>query len=355
MPAGALPSAPASAVRFQHLYIRNGRINFKRGPDKHPFAVVGVDGSVQRAGDGRWEIDVAGHPMRSGVVVQQPGMIRVRGNLGGTSARLRPADLAVRWQEVSLSDALRLLAGFDYGVRGQLDIEGRIGAPAPAAGVAPAGSQWSLAGVARLTGMHRWDLPPRTMDPSVNFTLDAQWWPALARAEVTRAAIEAPGSLVRGSGFAQWGRAPAYAGVMAPALSPGPDSRFHFVSSGISLNDLFRWYPAFRPSVPPEILVEGHTGMDLLIKDWPPRIERLVMATGGARMRVPGMTEALAMTGTVLRYERARGHVDLGPATLRLGAAGATATSLHLEASATPGAPWKFRSTVFGHVGDAQA
>ncbi|MGH9796294.1 MAG: AsmA family protein [Candidatus Acidiferrales bacterium] len=348
------PSAPASAVRFQDLRIRNGRINFKRGPDKHPFAVVGVDGAVERAGEGRWEIDVTGHPMRSGVMVQQPGMIHVRGRLGGTSARLRPADLAVRWQQVSLSDALRLLAGFDYGVRGQLDIEGRIGAPAPAADQ-PAGSLWRLAGVARLTGMHRWDLPPRDSDPSVNLVLDAQWWPALARAEVTRAAIEAPGSLVRGFGFAQWGRPPAHTAVADPPLSPGPDSQFHFVSSGISLNDLFRWYPAFRPGVPPEILVEGHTGMDLLIEGWPPRIERLVMATGGARMRVPGVTEALAMTGTVLRYGRTRGRVDIGPAMLRLGAPGAAATSLRLEASAAPGAPWKFRSSVSGQVGDTQA
>ena len=351
-PAAAPPSTPTAAVRFQDLLIRNGRINFKRGPDKHPFAVVGVDGTVERAGEGRWEIDVTGHPMRSGVVVQQPGMIHVRGSLGGTSARLRPADLAVRWQQVSLSDALRLVAGFDYGVRGQLDIEGRIAAPVPDSA---ADSLWSLTGVARLTGMHRWDLPPRASDPSVNLVLDAQWWPALARAEVTRAAIEAPGSLVRGSGFAQWGRAPANAAGADPPLSLGPDSRFHFVSSGISLNDLFRWYPAFRPGVPPEILVEGHTGMDLLIEGWPPRVERVVMATGGAQIRVPGMSEALAMTGTVLRYGRARGRVDLGPAMLRLGAPGAAATSLRLEASAAPGAPWKFRSTVTGQVGDTQA
>ncbi|MGH9817290.1 MAG: AsmA family protein, partial [Candidatus Acidiferrales bacterium] len=46
LPAAAPPSAPASAVRFQDLRIRNGRINFKRGSDKHPFAVVGVDGAV---------------------------------------------------------------------------------------------------------------------------------------------------------------------------------------------------------------------------------------------------------------------------------------------------------------------
>src|SRR2546427_8785724 len=43
-------------------------------------------------------LDLQAHPMRAAVVLQRSGTLRVRGTIGGTSARLRPADLRLSWE-----------------------------------------------------------------------------------------------------------------------------------------------------------------------------------------------------------------------------------------------------------------
>src|SRR2546427_10291779 len=68
-------------------------------------------------------LDLQAHPMRAAVVLQRSGTLRVRGTIGGTSARLRPADLRLSWEGASLADAARLARGTDYGVRGFLDAD----------------------------------------------------------------------------------------------------------------------------------------------------------------------------------------------------------------------------------------
>lgn len=350
-PGAALPSPepgplppPAPAPRLHRVQVEGGRINFKRGVEKHPFALVGVEGTVSRAGEGQWHLDVQGRPFRAGVVVQEAGAIRVRGTLGGTSARFRPADLAVRWEEASLSDALRLLTGSDHGVRGQLNVEGRVTAPPPEqTASSPAGSRWEMTGLVRLQGIHRWDLPPRDRDPAVNLAVEGRWWPVLARAELTRVTVESSATQIRGSGFAQWGRAPAGYTGQEPAVSAHPDAGLRLVSSGISLADLFRWYPAFRAEVSGELTVEGNAGLDLEMRGWPPRLERAMMATGGARLSGLASGVEVAVSPTVLRYERSSGRVLLDPVTLRLAPPGAgLSTLLRLEAILLPGAPWKW-------------
>lgn len=354
-PSGAPVGPPAPAVRLRRIRVEGGRINFKRGTDKHPFALVGVDGSFEQAASGEWNIDVEGRPMRAGVVVQEPGAIRVRGQLGGTSARFRPADLRASWSEASLSDALRLITGSDHGVRGVLNVEGQVRAPVPvASGDAASATRWSMAGVLRIAGVHRWDLPSRGGDPAVNLSVEADWWPVLARAEVKRIVVEGPSSEARGSGFVQWGRAPAGYRGSEPSVSAEPDSSFQLVSSAISLNDLFRWYPAFRPDVAPELAVEGNAGLDLQVRGWPPRIERVVMATDGARINIPGTAEFLGVAATVLRYERRRGFVELGPSAFLFGLAGAAPrASLRFAARVGPGPAWNLDSSLAGQAADA--
>jgi len=344
-PAEPGPPAPAEARRLDRVSIEGGRINFKRGVDKHPFAVTGVEGTVSQAGDGQWNIDVEGRPMRAGVVVQGPGTMHVRGTLGGTSARFRPANLAVAWEEVSLSDALRLLTGSDHGARGEVAIDGQVTAPPPESlSENPAAALWAFEGVLRVSGVHRWDLPPRDSDPAVNLGVAGKWWPSLARAHFERITLESSATQIRGSGFAQWGRAPAgYAG-QEPSLTPRPDSNFRFVSSGISLNDLFRWYPAFRPGVAANLQVEGFAGIDAEVHGWPLRVERVVMASGGARLR--GFTGGEAtLDSLVLRYEQRRGRVELAPVNVHLGSPSGAPSTLRIEA-AMDTAAWKIEAAL---------
>src|SRR5215469_198539 len=113
--------------------------------------------------------------------------MRLRGSIAGTTARLQPAELALTWRAASLADALRLIKENDYGVRGELDVDvnARIAGPssdpalasreAESATTLPDGARWSVTGVARLSGIHGWQLPGRGSDPAANLSVDMDW------------------------------------------------------------------------------------------------------------------------------------------------------------------------------------
>ena len=122
-PAGEVPvgpSFPSSPLRFRRIEVDGGRINFKHGDEKLPFAFVGVTGNVETDRPGRWRMNLDATPWRAAVVLQQVGTIHLSGDLGGTSSRLRPAALDVSWNDASLSDVLRLARRDDDGIRGAL-------------------------------------------------------------------------------------------------------------------------------------------------------------------------------------------------------------------------------------------
>src|SRR6266849_3842452 len=104
--------------RLQKIAIDDGRINFKMGDEKLPFAFLGVSGSIEQVAPGRWRLQLEAQPWRSGVTLQSTGTLLVRGDVAGTSARLQPAELHLQWDKVSLADLFRLFRGQDYGVRG---------------------------------------------------------------------------------------------------------------------------------------------------------------------------------------------------------------------------------------------
>ena len=116
------PQVPSSTLRFERIDIEGGRVNFKRADEKLPFAFVDVRGTVHADGPGRWQMNIAASPWRASIVTQQPGSIYVAGHVGGTSSRLLPAVLDFSWTDASISDALRLIGGDDYGVRGALAV-----------------------------------------------------------------------------------------------------------------------------------------------------------------------------------------------------------------------------------------
>jgi len=309
-------------ARLYRIEIDRGRINFKRGVDKYPFALVDVKGYVAQEGAGRWRIDLKARPMRAAVVLQDVGTISVGGRIGGTSARLRPVDLALAWQDASLADVLRLARGQDYGVRGRLALEMAARSD---------GGQWSFAATARVKNLHRWDLPPRPSDPALNLIFEARWWPEQARIAFSKSVLEAPRSNVRASGFVQWAQ---------PA-----GTHFQLLSTGIHLQDLLDWYRSFHPGVAEDLALEGDAGLDLQIGGWPPWIEQGILATDGARMRFGDLREPIRLGRAVVRIER--GGAELLPAVLTLGRQGA---SFRIDAKARHRSAWTFALNVVGQT-----
>ncbi|MBI1750259.1 MAG: AsmA family protein [Acidobacteria bacterium] len=347
-PRGALGSPSPGATIHQTLFTRvnidAGRINFKRGVDKHPFAFVNVEGFVERDSAGRWRVDLEASVMRAAVSVQEPGTIRLRGRIGSAASRLQPAELILTWQEASLSDALRLARGHDFGVRGGFELAVTASVPPPSTGPAV----WAFNGDLRLRQVHGWDLPQRPSDPGLNLAVEAKWTPQQARVEFAKILLDAPQSNLRASGALQWARP--------------QDSSFRVLSSGVSLNDLLDWYRAFRPGVAPGLRIDGNAGLDAELAGWPIAVRRAALATGGALIRVPGLRDPLALGRAILRWRgkpAARATVprfELQLATLSLGPS--RRNELRLDGSASPGAslahPWDFTLNLAGQSDRAQ-
>ena len=251
------PPRDARAARPYQINVQGGRINFKQGDNKSPFALVDVTGRVGQNGEGRWQLDLEARPLRAGVELQDIGTLRLRGSIAGTTARLQPAEINLTWRAASLADALRLVREDDYGIRGQLDVElnARIApqAPSPIRSADPGGAQWSVSGVARMTRMHGWRLPERGTDPAANLAVEMNWRLGEPHAEIRKLIVEMPASRLQGNGELDW----------AQGLHP----QLHIESSTLALADVLSWYRALQPDVAEDLRADCVLGLDLDLAD----------------------------------------------------------------------------------------
>lgn len=292
---------PAHASRID---IAAGRINFKKGVEKLPFAFVDVNGSVNLQAAGRWSLDLQARPARAAVILQRSGTLRLRGTIGGTSARLQPADLRLTWEGASLADAARLARGTDYGLRGLLDADF-------AARINPSGdetdSPWKIEGGLRLQAIHRWDLVARPDNPAVNLQLTAAWRPGEARLEVEHWLMEAPHSNLNGDASVDW--------------SYGFDPEVRVLDSAIGFPDLVTWSHAFFPGRAEDLDIDGSASMEAKLAGWPLRIEDLSIASGGASVRTysnPAGSKAAAIRVGPVQASWSRSSLLLAPVAVRL-------------------------------------
>ncbi|HVA94661.1 MAG TPA: AsmA family protein, partial [Candidatus Dormibacteraeota bacterium] len=300
---GPLAASRGRAARLTSIDVDGGRIDFKQQDNKSPFALTDVSGSVEQDRTGRWQLDLEARPMRAGVELQDIGLLRLRGTIAGTSARLQPAELNLTWRAASLADALRLAREKDYGMRGQLtlDLNARVAPPAP--GAAPvsgsSGAQWSISAVARMTGIHGWNLPVRETDPAANISLDAVWRLGEPHARIRNFLIEMSNSRLQGTGDVDWVN--------------GFDPELHIETSTLGLEDVLSWYRCLYPDVAEDLHIEGALGVDVRLGGWPLQLQQGAIA---------GTRETL--TATAL------------PAPLRIGAVNASVSRGGLDFAATP-------------------
>jgi uncharacterized protein involved in outer membrane biogenesis len=307
------PVAPRSlsTARLYRVDINGGRINFKQGDDKSPLALVGVSGRVEQDNAGRWALDVEAQPMRAGVELQEIGTLGLRGSIAGTSARLQPAELNLTWNNVSLADALRLSRESDSGLRGGLTLElnARVVPSNEPAG--PGGAQWSISGVARLTGLHGWKLPGRNTDPSANLSFDAAWRLGEARTQIRKILIEMPNSRLQGAGDLDW----------AQGLRP----ELHINSSSLGLADVLAWYRALRPDVPENLGLDGTLGVDATLRGWPLQLERGAFASVGGKLTSAALPSPLKIGP--INASLSHGGLDFAPTEISFSPAASAATA----------------------------
>ena len=341
-PAESTVSAPgktAASPRPQLIEISNGRINFKGGDTKLPFAFISVDGSVEEAPSGSWRINLEAQPFRAAVDLQQAGELTLRGLVGGTSSRLRPASLELNWDAASVSDVLRLFRGSDFGMRGLLSLQLKA---------QTRGYDWTFSSSAQFRRLHRWDFPMRADDPAANLNIQAAWNSADAKLAVNRAVIELPRSNIHASGSMTFTPAASPANPQEPSIK---DERLEISSSAIALSDLLSWYRAFHQGVAEQFEIRGSASLQFALSGWPPRIQSGQISSEGA-VADGGRTPA------TIRMEKAsllfsRNSVNLAPV---LFSAGTRNGQLRLSASLSlqRGSRWRSSWKLEGHAQDVR-
>jgi len=321
-PPGARPGfvGPLAPARPYRIDVGGGRINFKQGDNKSPFALVDVSGRVEQNGAGRWQLDLEARPMRAGVELQDIGTLRLRGSIAGTTARLQPAELNLTWRAASLADTLRLVRQNDYGMRGQLavDLNARI-APLESSPIRHAdsgGAQWSISGVARLTGMHGWRLPERGTDPAANLSVEVNWLLGERRAEIRKLLVEMPASRLQGIGDLDW----------AHGLQP----QLRIESSTLALGDVLSWYRALQPDVAEDLGVECALGLDLKLGGWPIQLQQGTFTSIGGTLTAKSMPAPLQIGA--LNASVSHGGIEIAPTEISLASA-----SVGMQSDDTPG------------------
>jgi hypothetical protein len=321
--AGVAPSSssPAPAVRFGRIDVTAGRINFKRGDEKVPFALTDVNGYIEPDRSGRWTLNLEAVPARAAVLLQQAGTIRVSGHVGGTSSRLRPAVLDLAWDDASLSDLLHLAHGYDFGVRGDLGL---------VVHAETEGDNWVLQSRAELRRLHRWDFAARLDNPAVNVNAKMILYPLASGLDITEATIEAPHSWARADAHFAWPSV-AETEVMPRNLVATP-AQFEITQAQLDLSDVLAWIRAFHSSVAAAVSLGGSASVRAGFSAWPLHLTSAAGAVANVNLSGNALRVPAHLSQAQFRYEHEM--LSLLPATVSYGAADG---SVHVEAIASVG------------------
>ena len=266
----ATASPDAATNRLAKIDVSDGRVNFKLGDDKKPFAFTSVTGSVEQTALGRWQINLEAQPWRSGVQLQTTGTIQVRGEVAGTSVRLRPARLQIRWTQASLADLVRLARGEDEGVRGLFDLDATAesGTKENAPDARP--GEWTFSLNARAAEIHRWDLTQRSDNPKLALQSKGRWFPVDGSINLDEMIIAMPKSNLRGTA----------------SFTTVPQTNFaiHVDSAGIQASDSLVWYRAFAPGVAEGVSLDQYFTGAATFRGWPIRLETAAFSSQGGNI-----------------------------------------------------------------------
>ncbi len=313
------PVLPSTATRFRRIEVEGGRIDFKLEEEKLPFAFVGVTGVVDTDHPGRWRIDLQATPWRAAVLVQQTGTLRLSGDVGGTSSRLRPATFNISWTGASLSDVLRLARNDDLGIRGALALSIDVHTDDANA------DGWTTNARFELSQLHRWNLPQRRDNPSLNLVARLTWSPSAAAVTLTQARIEAPHSSIDANGGFYWGTEPGRTKRTAPlpqAIS---------ATAQIDASDLMAWVRAFHAGIADNVSMRGLAQVSAVLAGWPSRIVNASVSSEGFDLTSAAPRESAHLGRLLFRYKN--GSVSMLPVNLTWGPASEPVGSFRLEAT----------------------
>jgi len=125
-------AANESRPEFPYIEADQGRINFKFGAEKKPYALTNADFSFWQESENSWGMRLKAQPVRTDFSLSDTGLLRVNGTWKRAgSLRQTPLQLSVGWDHSQLGQLTKLITGNDKGWRGTSTITASVtGTPA---------------------------------------------------------------------------------------------------------------------------------------------------------------------------------------------------------------------------------
>ncbi len=129
-PTGKVKSEPRPG--FPYIEGTSGRINFKNGPEKKPYALTNADFSLWQDSENAWGLRLKAQPFRSDMNLNDTGLLQVSGTWQrAQSFRDTPLQFDVEWTRAQVGQISKFFTGNDKGWRGDIRFDARVtGTPA---------------------------------------------------------------------------------------------------------------------------------------------------------------------------------------------------------------------------------
>jgi hypothetical protein len=145
----AKPKSEARAG-FPYIEASSGRINFKAGQEKKPYALLNADFALWQESENTWGARLKAEPLRTDMNLSDTGLLRMNGTWRRAgSLRETPLQFSMQWDHAQLGQLSKLVAGNDKGWRGEVRLNAML------SGI-PAAMQ--IAADSSIQDFHRYDI-----------------------------------------------------------------------------------------------------------------------------------------------------------------------------------------------------
>lgn len=133
-----IPLAPTGKPKleprpgFPYIEVSSGRVNFKSGAEKRPYALTNADFSLWQDSENTWGIRLKAQPVRTDLNLSDTGILQINGSWQRAQTfRETPLQLSVEWSRAQLGQFTKLFTGNDKGWRGTIQWDAEMsGSPA---------------------------------------------------------------------------------------------------------------------------------------------------------------------------------------------------------------------------------
>lgn len=112
---------------FPYIEASSGRINFKAGQEKKPYALLNADFALWQESENTWGVRLKAEPLRTDMSLSDTGLLRMNGTWQRAgSLRETPLQFSLEWNHAQLGQLTKLVLGADKGWRGDVRLEATL-------------------------------------------------------------------------------------------------------------------------------------------------------------------------------------------------------------------------------------